>query len=275
MSKLGPYELNSIYTGDAAQLLGALPEACIDLTVTSPPYDDLRDYEGYTFDFKPIAAELFRVTKPGGVVVWVVGDAVVDGSETGTSFEQALWFKGLGFRLHDTMIYDSHSVRYPDITRYHQSFEYMFVFSRGRPKTINLIKDHKKRWFGSWGKKTKRGKNGVLHKSNSFSKANENKDREFGIRFNIWRYAIGAGFSSKDDVAFEHPAIFPEKLAHDHIISWSNLGDVVLDPMCGSGTTLKMAKQQGRQWLGFDIAEEYVELARLRVKQANPPLFVI
>ena len=272
--KLGPYELNSIYTGECAEKMRALPDACIDLTVTSPPYDNLRDYKGYTFDFEPIAAELFRATKPGGVVVWVVGDAVVNGSETGTSFRQALGFIGLGFRLHDTMIYDSHSVRYPDVTRYHQSFEYMFVFSRGRPKTINLIKDHKKRWFGPRGKKTKRARTGELYQSHSFSKANENKEREYGVRFNIWRYATGAGSSTKDDMAFEHPAIFPEALARDHILSWSNPGDVVLDPMCGSGTTLKTAKQRGRRWLGFDIAKEYVELARQRVAQTQPPLFV-
>ncbi len=256
------------------QLLADLPEACIDLTVTSPPYDDLRSYKGYTFDFEPVAAELFRVTKQGGVVVWVVGDATINGSETGTSFRQALGFMELGWQLHDTMIYQTNK---PPLThnRYEPEFEYMFVFSKGAPKTFDPIMipctysgtraDRPKTDKGS------RSQNSAIRSRNEPSRL-VSKTR---IKGNIWYYKSGGGHSSKDSIAFEHPAIFPEALARDHILSWSNPGDVILDPMCGSGTTLKMAMQMGRQWIGFDCSEEYCELARLRVQQANPPLFVL
>lgn len=243
-----------------------IPDNSIDLTVTSPPYDDLREYNGYTFEFEPIAAELWRVTKPGGVVVWVVADATVNGSETGTSFRQALRFMELGFNLHDTMIYDKNSFRFPDPTRYHQVFEYMFILSNGRPKTINAIKDRDVMWSDDRDFYTKREVDG------SFTKRKGIKSQEKGKRFNIWTYAIGGQNSSKDKDAFNHPAIFPEALARDHIISWSNPGDIVLDPMCGSGTTLKMAVEQGRQYIGIDISQEYVDLAEKRVAGARIPL---
>ena len=98
-------KLNTIFNEDCLNTMRAMPDGVIDLVITSPPYDDLRNYKGYSFDFESIAKELFRVVKEGGVVVWVVGDATVDGSETGTSFRQALFFKEVGFNLHDTMIY--------------------------------------------------------------------------------------------------------------------------------------------------------------------------
>jgi len=254
MGKLGAYEENSIVCGEASELLATLPEACIDLTVTSPPYDDLREYEGYVFEFEPVAAELWRVTKEGGVVVWVVGDATVDGSETGTSLRQALGFMELGFNLHDTMIYEKNSSTFPaspKSNRYTQIFEYMFVLGKGKV-VAQLICDKANKWAGH----------------SSFD-GTIPPVPDYSPRTNIWRYVTS--FNDKTS----HPAPFPEALARDHIISWSNPGDVVLDPMVGSGTVPKMAKQLGRQWLGFDIAEEYVELARLRIEQTNPPLFAI
>lgn len=269
MKSLGPYELNQVYAGDAKDLLAKLPEGCIDLTVTSPPYDDLRTYKGFVFAFEPIAAELFRVTKPGGVIIWIVGDATINGSETGTSFRQALEFMGLGLKLHDTMIYDRNSFRFPSPNRYHQVFEYMFVFSKGLPSTASLIQDRKNVWEDTRKQHRKREANGT------FTIRQGQRWRRVGIRYNIWRYAVGRGNSTKDDFAFAHPAIFPEGLARDHILSWSNPGDLVLDPLCGSGTTLKMAKQLNRKWLGFDISPEYVRLAQKRVSQAQPPLFVM
>lgn len=267
MDKLGPYELNSIITGDAQELLAALPAACIDLTVTSPPYDNLRDYKGYTFDFKPIAFELFRVTKQGGVVVWVVGDATIDGSETGTSFRQALGFMELGFNLFDTIIYEvSGTGAKGSNVGYWQAFEYMFIFSKGKPSIVNLIRDRKNLQSISFSKGRNTNKQGRSVNPTIVS------SQKSGRRTNVWK--CNAGFTNKDDRT-EHPAPFPEALVRDHILSWSNPGDMVLDPMCGSGTTCKMAKQLGRQHLGFDIAEEYVRLARQRVEQANPPLFTI
>jgi len=267
MTQLGKHELNRIYTGDAAELMVVLPDGCIDLTVTSPPYDNLRLYKGYTFDFEPIATELFRVTKPGGVVVWVVGDATVNGSETGTSFRQALGFMELGFNLWDTMIYAKKKMPLND-PRFEQEFEYMFVLSKGRVKTFNPTMVPK-----VWTDKRKRKTCGrYADGSPVYGFAKQTKTK---LKGNIWWYKVGGGHVTRDKIAYQHPAIFPEKLARDHIISWSNPGDVVLDPMCGSGTTLKMAKQAGRQWLGFDCSEEYCELARLRVEQANPPLFTL
>jgi len=252
--------INKIICGDCAKVMKYIPDNVIDLTVTSPPYNGLRYYEGYHFDFYAIANELYRITKEGGVVVWVVGDATVNGSETGTSFKQALYFKDIGFNLHDTMIYEKAGFSTPSSNRYHQVFEYMFIFVKGKIKTFNPIKDRKNRWDGSWGNCSIRQKDGVLQK----------KDRivldEYGMRFNIWRYVSGSGFGQKDEIAYKHPATFPEQLAFDHIRSWSNEGDIVLDPMCGSGTTCKMAKKLRRKYIGIDISEKYCEIARLRVQ---------
>lgn len=238
-----------------------LPADSIDLTVTSPPYDSLRSYSGYKFDFEPIAQQLYRVTKPGGVVVWVVGDETIDGSESGTSFRQALYFMKIGFNLHDTMFYEKAGFSNPSSNRYHQVIEFMFVLSKGKIKTFNPIRDRIVKW-DSWGKNTSRQKDGTLK-----LKKGQRKSRvgECGMRFNIWKYATGAGMSTRDGIAFRHPAIFPEKLAEDHILSWSNEGDVVLDCMCGSGTTLKMAIKNHRHYIGFDTSAEYVKIAKKRV----------
>lgn len=257
-------EINKVYQGDSTKLMKELPDNFVDLTVTSPPYDNLRNYKGYTFDFEAIAKELFRITKEGGVVVWVVGDAVVKGSETGTSFKQALYFKEVGFNLHDTMIYEKNGSSFPsrrDGNRYTQIFEDMFVFSKGKPKSASLICDKKNRWVGytSFGKSKIRDKNGNLK---------ERKMKpvpEFSPRNNIWRYSTRKNYSTKDEVAFQHPAIFPEKLAEDHILSWSNEGDLVFDPFAGSETTLKMAMLNNRNYLGFEISKEYCDLINQRI----------
>lgn len=259
--------MNAIICGNSAKVLACFPSNYIDLTVTSPPYDDLREYDGYEFPFEEIAAQLYRVTKPGGVVVWVVGDMVKDGSETGTSFRQALYFMQLGFRLYDTMIYEKNGASHPEQKRYFQVFEYMFVFSKGAPKSVNLIRDRKNKWPGSWGNTTARSRSGEL-----VSKGRVVAKQEYGVRFNIWRYDTGKGFTTRDDFAYEHPAMFPEKLARDHIISWSSPGDLVLDPMCGAGTTLKMAKQTDRQFIGIDMSERYCRIAKRRVDSAKVSL---
>jgi len=258
-----PLPVNEIITGDCLEVMKGWPDNCVDLVVTSPPYDNLRDYQGYEFRFEDIAKELFRITVDGGVVVWVVGDSVIDGSESGTSFIQALHFKGIGFNLHDTMIYEKNG-GLPDNCRYYQIFEYMFVFSKGRPKTINFLEDRKNRFTERWGKgRTVRNKNG------SMSPRDDWHGREFGRRNNIWKYSTGAGYSTKELIAFEHPATFPEALASDHIKSWSNEGGTILDPMVGSGTTCKMAKMLGRNYIGIDISEEYCEIARQRLEAVD------
>lgn len=255
-------EVNNIYQMDCIKGMELLPDSFVDLTVTSPPYDDLRNYKGYSFEFEDVAKELYRVTKEGGVVVWVVGDKTHNGSETGTSFKQALYFKELGFNLHDTMIYEKDSISFPDKNRYYQIFEYMFIFSKGKPKTINLLSDRKNKWYN--GKKHIKGR----YRNADGEQVRHNKQnllKEYGVRFNIWRIPNGHQKSTLDKVAYEHPAIFPEKLANDHILSWSNEDDVVMDPFMGSGTTAKMAKLNNRKWLGFEIAPEYVDIANQRL----------
>ena len=268
--------MEKIILGNAVDILSTIDGNIIDLTVTSPPYDNLRSYngkikddvifeDGFSFPFVEMARELFRVTKPGGIVVWVVNDQVKNGGETGSSFKQALKFMEIGFTLYDTMIYHKNGAPFPESGRYSQVFEYMFVFSKGKPKTVNLLKDKPNRWAGhtNFGDPSKRQKDGDLKKVDKFTIS------EYGTRYNVWYINNGAGFSSKDDIAFEHPAIFPESLAEDHILSWTNSGDLVLDPMAGSGTTLKMAKKNNRHYIGIDINEEYVELCKQRVENVE------
>jgi site-specific DNA-methyltransferase (adenine-specific) len=243
---------NTIYCGECAQVMAdLLPDNSIDLTVTSPPYDNLRDYNGYVFDFEAIARQLWRVTKPGGVVVWVVGDATVNGSETGTSFRQALGFMELGFRLHDTMIWQPSGVGAKGSHKaYWQAFEFMLVFAKGEIKTINRIKDKVNINAGNFtGTSPKAQLLGSRMRGNAYITP------ELSVRTNVWTYDVGHEWTP-------HPAPFPEALACDHIISWSNPGDLVFDPMCGSGTTLKMAKEAGRDYIGIDISQEYCELSR-------------
>lgn len=259
-------QINSVNQGDSAQELKKLPDNFVDLTVTSPPYDDLRAYNGYTFDFETITKELFRVTKDGGVVVWVVADKVENGSESGTSFKQALFFKEVGFRLHDTMIFEKlGSPSMPNPNRYSQNFDYMFVFSKGPPKTANIIKDRKNSTAGGKSKRTFRDK-----KTNKMVIRNDEQvTLAYGRRNNIWAYTIGLYLGSKDVIAFEHPATFPEALAKDHIISWSHTGELVLDPFAGSGTTLKMAKLLRRNFIGIEISEKYCEIISKRLEKYN------
>ena len=259
--------MNKVILGNNVEVLKGFEENIFDLTVTSPPYDNLRDYKGYTFDFEGLAHQLYRVTKEGGIVVWVVGDATVKGSETGTSFRQALYFKDeVGFRLHDTMIYEKSGAAYPASARsnrYSSIFEYMFIFSKGKPKTHNLIKDKENRWAGfqNFGKATSRQKDGTLKEGKRFT------IQKFGYRNNIWRYVTGKNYTTKDAIAHEHPAIFPEKLAGDHIITWSNKGDLVLDPFNGSGTTGVKSYELDRQFIGVDVSEEYCNLYKRRMKE--------
>lgn len=253
--------INAIINDDAANALAKIPPNSINLTVTSPPYDDIREYKGYQFDCAIIVKELFRVTKPGGVVVWIVGDSTTNGSESGTSFRQALMFMENGFKLHDTMIYEKNTSSFPSKrtgTRYTQIFEYMFVFCKGKIATANLICDKPNKWAGhtNWGKNTTRLKNGELQETSDIKPV-----PDFSPRNNIWHYNVGKGFNSSDKESHEHPAIFPEKLAEDHILSWSNEGDIVLDIFSGSGTTCKMAKKNNRRYVGIEISEEYCKLS--------------
>lgn len=245
---------------DCLEGFNLLDDNCIDLTVTSPPYDNLRTYNGYQLDFENIAKELYRVTKDGGVVVWVVADKVNNGSKTCTSYKQAIYFVEIGFSLFDTIIYQKTSPSAPHKGRYFNAFEYMFIFSKGKPKTVNLLYDRPNKTQGrNTGKLSKREIDGTLTTKKSI------KISEYGLRTNVWTYDVGNNKSTKDKIAFKHPAIFPEKLANDHIVSWSNKNDIILDPFMGSGTTAKMAVLNNRKYVGFEISKEYCDIAKERI----------
>lgn len=254
-------EFGTIYHENCLETLGRLPDDMIDMTITSPPYDDLREYNGYHFPVADIAAALYRKTRPGGVVIWVVGDRTVNGDETLTSFKHALIFQETGFKVHDTMLYVKNNPIPSDCgKRYRQCFEYMFCFSKGQPKTFNPITEPTK----SAGTKikafriTERGRGNVPDEDIGRQIKTERKVS------NIFTYNVGTS-SSKDKVAFNHPAIFPEKLVEDQIRTWTNSGDVVYDCFMGSGTTAKVAQLLDRKWLGSEISEQYVRLANERL----------
>lgn len=253
-------ELNKIYCMDNVAGMKLLDDNCIDLTVTSPPYDDLRIYKGFNWDFHNVANQLYRITKSGGVVVWVVGDQTINGSETGSSFTQALYFKSIGFNLHDTMIYHKRAVgACGSPLSYNQAFEYMFVFTKGKIKTFIPIKDLVPNNAGKLTNYTKQSKSSNKGYSlETVAKIAPPSSK----RQNIWTYDIG--YSSGNDKT-KHPAVFPEQLANDHILSWSNENDLIFDPFMGSGTTAKMAKLTGRQYLGFELSQEYCDIANKRI----------
>lgn len=258
----------TLYHGDNCDVLGTFPRECIDLVVTSPPYDDLRQYGGHSWDFYGVAWQLKRVLKPGGVIVWVVADATKDGSETGSSMEQALHFKRLGLNLHDTMIYkkagSTPNIHHP---RYVHCWEYQFIFSNGAPATFNPHKTRRNSTAGTVRKPTtKTQRNGECK---AFNVA-ERETPEFSLEVNVWEYLVGG--ASGDEGVGGHPAYFPEDLARDHILSWSNEGDTVLDPFSGSGTTLKMARLMGRKGIGIEVNQEYCDITKKRLAQQLLPL---
>jgi site-specific DNA-methyltransferase (adenine-specific) len=253
-----------ILNTDCLAALRGLVSESVDLTVTSPPYDDLRAYNGYSFDFEGIAEQLARVTKPGGVVVWVVADATVAGSETGTSFRQALHFKdACGFNLHDTMIWNKGGFSAVGAlqTRYAPVFEYMFVFTKGKPKTFNPIKDRANKHAGGTVHGTVRDRAG---KTKAVSGGNAKIIADFGQRFNVWEIP-----PHRQQGEGRHPAPFPESIARDHILSWSNPGDTVLDPFLGSGTTGAVALAHERKFIGMEISHEYFAIAKERIEYAD------
>lgn len=256
-------ELNKIYCEDCRETMKRMPDNFVDLVVTSPPYDDLRDYHGCDWNmkiFQQIADEMFRIMKPGGVVVWIVNDKTNNGSETQTSFLQSIYFRFFaGFQLHDTMIWNKNSCRYPETNRYYPCFEYMFVFSKNSPKTYNLIEDRKNIYSGSKVARAKqmRKTDGEIVENSAFRNDKNRKIKDIGARFNIWEIPVSA--STDDKIALLHPGTFPEKLAADHIYSWSNEGDLIYDPFGGSGTTAKMAHLMQRNWIISEISEKYVE----------------
>lgn len=253
-------ELNKIYNENCLITMANMSDNFVDMTLTSPPYDQIRQYNGFSFDFESVANQLFRITKMGGVIVWVVGDATINGNETGTSFKQALYFKEIGFKLYDTMIYQKMNPPPKNHPRYEQSFEYMFIFSKDKPKTFNpILEDCKCAGLVNKGTMRNEGKDD-LSKKHGYGKLVKNQK----IKSNIWSIPVG---KNKDKFIHKHPAIFPEELAQNHILSWTNENDIIYDCFMGSGTVAKMAKLNNRNYIGSEISKEYCEIIEKRLQQ--------
>lgn len=250
----------TLIVGNCVDIMRGWSADIIQLTVTSPPYDKLRDYKGYDFPFEAIADELYRVTAPGGIVVWVVGDRIKNGRSL-TSFRQAIYFQEIGFSAHDIMIYQKKNTPFTRSNAYTNAYEMMFIMSKGKPATFNPLKIPTQR----------HGMEMLTHNKlpDGINKKKLGELKKEKTRTNIWSYAVGLGGTTRDKIAFQHPAVFPEKLALDHILSWSNPGDLVLDPMCGAGTTGKMALLYDREFIGIDISPEYIDITRHRLNQAG------
>lgn len=248
--------MNIAYNMDCMEYMRTLPDGIIDLTVTSPPYDNLRTYKGYVFEWKATIKEIYRVTKVGGVCVWIVADQTINGSESGTSFKQALWAKECGFNLHDTMIWKKESCTFPDKTRYYPNFEFMFIFSKGQPKTFNPICDRPNKCAGKPIHGTCRQPDGTLKPRSAKHKVK--KCAAEGCRFNVWE------ITTEKNNKTGHPAVFPYALARDHIISWSNPKEIIFDPFLGSGTTRLAAYDTDRQFLGCEIDVDYFKAQEAR-----------
>jgi site-specific DNA-methyltransferase (adenine-specific) len=270
------FEINNTYCIDCVEGLSKLYDSCIDMVITSPPYDSVRTYkEGFTFDFKALAKQLYRVCKLGAIIVWIVDDGVKKGfddgpTKTGTMFDQMIGFREARFNFHSYMIYEKQGVPITEISskHYYENYEYMWLLAKGKPKTINLLRDRRNTWQNKRWKAinvtTKEGKRKQLKNASQITPISE-----YGVRFGIWNYPVGFDHSVSDDNGYllsakEHPAMFPEKLVEDHLKSWSKEGDIILDPFMGSGTTGKISQQLNRNYIGFDISKEYVKIANQR-----------
>ncbi len=269
MKNTPPKYLDRIILGDCIERMRRMPDGCIDMTLTSPPYGEIRRYGDHPFGFEKfqaVARELFRLTKRGGVVVWVVREQAPRGKgETGDSSRQRLYFQEVGFVLHHTMVMDRKGCRWPGRNRYGQPLEFAFILSKGKPKSVHLIRDRENRHAGKVGTFTRRSKEG----------GNEPAGKPqvvpmLGVRGAVWSYAVGRNVSTKDHYALQtHPALMPEKMALEHIVSWSRPGDLIFDPFCGAATTCKMALLSHRRFLGFEVHEPYHELALRRMRDAQ------
>lgn len=277
----------TLHNGDSREILPTLQGESIDLVVTSPPYDDMREYNGsslWNFDiFTQVAIELERVLKPGGVIVWIVGDVTKNGSESGISFRQALYFKDtLGLNIHDTMIYMKKGITYPSHVRYHQIFEFMFILSKGKPNYFNAIADRENSSYyeritysnsNSYRQKDGSIKKKIHGKKNGLSANPENRIiKTHGKRYNVWEYTMGHGHTAPDLPASNHPAMFPIKLATDHIVSWCPPDGTVMDPLSGSGTVVKACHDLSMRGIGIEIDTTYHNIAVNRIKETQKQL---
>jgi site-specific DNA-methyltransferase (adenine-specific) len=274
-------EINKVYNENCLDTMKRMPDNFIDLTLTSPPYDNLRTYNNEIDKswneeiWKPIIKELYRITKDGCTIVWIVGDATINGSETGTSFKQALYFMECGFNLHDTMIWYRVD-QYPKDNRYNQSFQYMFILTKNKINTFNKFVKMEKSDNSLWdAKKTQRNKNGERKNlsNESISRILKSNSKKFKHSDNIWNIPVGYMISNNEKISYNHPALFPDKLAYYHIMSWSNKNDLVYDPFMGSGTTAKMSIATKRNYIGSEISEEYCKIIEKRILSVQQNLF--
>jgi site-specific DNA-methyltransferase (adenine-specific) len=267
MKKSGREFVDQIIHNDCVSEMATLPDNCIPLTVTSPPYDKLRRYGGqrWSFEtFEKVARQLFRLTMPGGVVLWVVQDGTVDGSLTGTSARQWLYFQQIGFDLNSVLILATRGWR-SQTSRYANQFHFGFVLSKGRPRAFHPIRDRINSTAGQRLRCSRRSASGE-------AVTTYNGDRRLGLhgyRANVWFYDVGGGKSTKDRYASRHEALMPEQMARDLIISWSRPGDLIFDPFCGAATTCKMALLSHRHYLGIEAHALYYRLALRRMRDAQ------
>lgn len=270
-------EINKIYNENCLDTMKRMPDNFIDLVVCSPPYDGIRSYETgigleWNFEaFKPIAKELSRVIKQGRCIIWVVGDGCIDGSESLSSFKQAIYFKEeCGLNVHDTMIYAKKGFAFPSKNRYNQVFEYMFIFSKGKPEVFNPIMDRKNKWTKRWSTKSYK----TMQDGNKEIRIRPVDYAEYGMRTNIWQYHTNAGNVNPEwDILKGHPAIMNIDIAKDHIISWSNEGDLIYDPFMGSGTTAKASVVLKRNYIGSEVSEVYMDIINKRLSNAQIEMF--
>jgi site-specific DNA-methyltransferase (adenine-specific) len=255
--------VNQILQTDCVQGMQQLPDCCIPLTVTSPPYDHFRAYGGHRFDFEAVAKELWRITMKGGIVVWVVQDQVVKGSFTGTKHRQAIYFQELGFGIHNELTMVTLNSRIPQKVRYTPTSHTAFVLAKGHPRAVNLLRDKPNKQAGmykpTWSRRTREGN----RETGSYGK----EVARFGLRSDVWVYLVGNNVTTTDGT--KHPALMPEEMAEDLIVSWSRPGDLVFDPFAGAGTTCKMAMLNHRHYLGMEIHEPYVHVAKARLVLAR------
>jgi DNA modification methylase len=269
MSEIGPGLIDRIVNCDCLDGMRLLPDGCINMTLTSPPYDHVRRYGGDLLDFKTfrrIARELYRLTRPGGVVVWIVADGIADYTETCTSARQKLYFRKVGFKVYHTMVMARTGSRWPAKVRYGDSLEYAFILSKGRPTTIRLLRDKENRRAGLTYVTTRRS---LSERDRPMPKLQSKPISTHGVRPAIWAYPTGGRTTTRDRYAYDHPALMPEQMAVDHILSWSRPGDLVFDPMAGAGTTTKMALLNHRRYLGFEVNPQYHEIALRRLQDAR------
>lgn len=258
---------NRIILTECVKGMKSVPDDIIPLTVTSPPYEGLRTYDGLAdWNFMDVAKELYRITMPGGVVVWVVQEQIVNGSESGESSRQRLAFANIGFRLHHTMVLGKLGGHQHSKGRYGGALEYAFILSKGKPRYFCPFRDKKNKEAGREKIFSNRRIDGT------FPAKKKARVHPYGFRSPIWFYATGKHHTANEDYAFDHPALMPQQMAEDFILSWSKVGDLVFNPFAGAGTVLKMALLNHRRYLGFEINPKYVEIARRRLKEAEAAL---